>query len=78
MVDVLETMVGSVSRSVYSQSRGQGCTLFAQADGRRRTDVVRIRMAFCTGWLAAAAKGLKSGDFVEMARFLLSHLRPMH
>jgi len=78
MINVLETMAGSVSRSVYSHSRGQGCTLFAQADGRRRTVVVRIRMGFRTGWRAAAAKGLKSEVFGEMASFLLSHLRPMH
>ena len=72
MGNVLSTMAGSVSRSVYSQSRSQGCTLFAHADGRPRTIVVRIRRAMGAKRLAAAAKGLKSVGFGEMASFLLS------
>jgi len=69
---VLETMAGSVSRSVYSHSRGPGCTLFAQKDERLRTVVVRIPCAISVMASKAAAKGLKSGDFGEMASFLLS------
>ena len=52
----------------------QGCTLFAHADGRPRTVVVRIRRAICAQRLAAAAKGLKSVGFGEMASFLLSRV----
>jgi len=65
-------MAGSVSRSVYSQIRSQGCTLFAQADGRQRTVVVRYVIGVCEKRLAAATKGLNSVGFGEMASFLLS------
>jgi len=72
MGKVLETMAGSVSRSVYSQIRRHGCTLFAQADGRQRTVVVRYLCGVDGKRLAAATKGLNSGVFGEMASFLLS------
>jgi hypothetical protein len=72
MANVLSTMAGSVSRSVYSQFRRQGCTLFAHADGRRRTVVVRNATGVAAMWLVSAAKGLKTVGFVEMASFLLS------
>jgi hypothetical protein len=48
------------------------CTLFAHADGRHRTVVVRNAAAVAANWLASAAKGLKTESFVEMASFLLS------
>jgi len=72
MGKVLETMAGSVSRSVYSQIRRHGCTLFAQADGRQRTVVVRNPAGSGAKRLAIAAKGLNSVGFGEMASFLLS------
>jgi hypothetical protein len=72
MGNVLKTMAGSVSRSVYSQSRPQGCTLFAHADGRLRTVVVRYASGIQAQPLAVAGKRLISGAFGEMASFLLS------
>jgi len=72
MGNVLETMAGSVSRSVYSHLRRHGCTLFAQADGRQRTVVVRNGVGIGGKRLAAATKGLNSVGSGEMASFLLS------
>ena len=72
MGNVLKTMAGSVSRSVYSQSRPQGCTLFAHADGRHRTVVVRYASCNRAQQATVAGKRLISGVFGEMASFLLS------
>ncbi|WP_129586957.1 hypothetical protein [Pseudomonas frederiksbergensis] len=74
MVEVLKTDGGSVSRSVYSQLRRGGCTLFAHVAVHLRTVVVRIGGGDWALAPAAAVKGLKSVVFHEMASFLLSPL----
>lgn len=51
---------------------GKGCTLFAHADGRHRTVVVRNLSRVLTKSPVSAGKGLKTVKFVEMASFLLS------
>ena len=52
---------------------GKGCTLFAHADGRRRTVVVRNEPGVVAKTWASAGKGLKSVKILEMASFLLRH-----